>query len=93
MCKRHQGSTGKQNAAVIELVVDSSTKISPSNINKIFVFTDPKDCQVKHYHPKKKAVTLRINLAKKKSMAQRNQHLSFKYKYNEFVLTKNYFCN
>ena len=91
LCKRHQGSTGKRNAAAIELVVDSSTKNSPSNINKISVFTDPKDCQVKHYYPKKKAVTLRINLAKKKLMAQRNQHLSFKYKYKEFVLNEKLF--
>ena len=64
MCKRHQGSTGKQNAAVIELVVDSSTKNSPSNINKIYVFTDPKDCQVKHYYPKKKLWLLELTWPK-----------------------------
>ena len=46
---------------------DNSTNNSSSNINKISVFgkgkyclffTDPKDRQVKHYYPNKRAVTL-----------------------------------
>ena len=50
------------------------------------VFTDPKDSQLKHYYPKKKAVVLSIGSGQKQIlMAERNQHLSFKYM--EFVLT------
>ena len=37
------------------------------------VFTDPKDRQVKHYYPKKKAVTLSIGSGQKEILiAQRN---------------------
>ena len=52
------------------------------------VFTDPKDSQLRHYYPKKKAVVLSIGSGQKHVqilMAERNQHLSFKYM--EFVLT------
>ena len=57
----------KKKAPVKELVVDNSRNNSSPNINKISVFgrgkyclffTDPKDRQVKHYYPNKRAVTL-----------------------------------
>ena len=90
MCKRHQVSTGKQNAGVIELIVDNwynekfvqdfSVRKRTQKIVKLHITTQ-----------RKKPWLLELDLAKKKLMAQRNQHLSFKYK--EFVLAKNYFCN
>ena len=56
------------------------------------VFTDSKDRQVKHYYPIKKAVTLRIGSGLKEFLrVQRNQQSFFKYM--EFVLTRNNFCN
>ena len=56
------------------------------------VFTDTKDRQVKHYYPKKKVASGSYQqiLAKKILMAQRDQHLSFKYM--EFILTRNHFA-
>ena len=71
---------GKKRARVIELLADNSTNNSSSNINKILVFgkektvfKDPKDRQVKHYYPKKKAVTLSIGSGQKEIlMAQKN---------------------
>ena len=78
----------KQKESVKELVVDNSTNNSSSNINKISVFgkgkycfSDPKDRQVKHYYPNKKAVTLSIGSGQNEFLrVQRNQ---------QFVLTRN----
>ena len=81
-----------------ELVVDNSTNNSSSDINKISVFGKgkycfhgPKDRQVKHY-PNKKALTLSIGSAKKNFWGFK-EISSLSFKYMEFVLTTNHFCN
>ena len=75
-----------QKASVKELVVDNSTNNSSFNIDTISVFgkgqntvfTDPKDRQVKHYYPNKKAVTLSIGSGQKEFLrVQRNQQSFF----------------
>ena len=84
MCKRQQGST-RQTESVKELVIDNSTNDSSSNINEISVFgkgkycfSDPKDRQVKHYYPNKKAVTLSIGSGPKDfRRVKRNQQSFF----------------
>ena len=66
-----------QKASVKELVVDNSTNNSSFNTDKISVFTDPKDRQVKHYYPNKKTVvTLSIGSGQKEFLrVRRNQHI------------------
>ena len=81
------------------LVVENSTYNSSFNINKISlfekentVFTDSKDRQVKHYYPNNKAVTLRTGCGQKEFRGFKEiSNLSFKYM--EFVLKRNHFCN
>ena len=69
-----------------ELVVDNSTCHPASNVNKISVtwkkhcYEDTENRQVQEYNPEKNAVTVVIGSGQGKIlMAQRNQHLSFKY--------------
>ena len=100
MCKRHQGSTRKtervsqragcrQHKRIIRLLILTRfLYLEKENT----VFTDPKDRQVKCYYPNEKAVTLGIESGQKEFLTvQRNQQYFFKYM--EFVLTRDHFCN
>ena len=102
MCKRHQGSTRQPQPKswlqitqrIIRLLILTRFPYSEKDNT---VFTDPKDRQVKHYYPNKKAVILSIGSGLKEFLRiQRNQESfdSFlKLKNMEFVLTRNHFCN
>ena len=101
ICKRHQSST-RQTESIRhragcrqrneQFVILILTRFSLCTDKEIYVVTDPKGGQNKHYYQRKKTVTLSIGSGQKEFlMAQRNQHLSFKYM--EFVLTRYHFCN
>ena len=103
ICKSHQGSTRQtesvnQRAGCRKL---NNIIIHFFNINKICgfekentVFTDSKDRQVKHYYPNKKAVTLSIGSGQKEKNFWGFKEISnLSFKYMEFVLTRNHFCN